>query len=51
MDFEIVANMLTTGHTSCIEMISIFYDKYPVCYIDIRIKDVNAVNINFMYFM
>jgi len=25
MTFEIVTNMLTTGHTSCLEMIGIFF--------------------------
>jgi len=46
MTFEIVTNMLTTGHTSSLEITSIFYVTYPVCYTDIRIKEINTVNIN-----
>jgi len=50
MTFETVTKMLTTGHTICLEMSSIFNVKYSVSYIDIHIKEINTVNINLMYF-
>ena len=42
-------NILTTGHTTCLDMISVFYVKNPVVLYR-HIEAINTVNATFMYF-